>query len=94
MRSLLAMMLIGWAQLSFANVETDKFKIAIGGYLVAHNSTEIFTSSKQTPLGFNIDYQNDLGMDTKARSIRLDTHYRFTPKHKVEFSYYRLHTDS
>jgi hypothetical protein len=94
MRPLLALLLIGWAHVSVAEVEAEKFKVAVGGYLVAHQSTQIFTTADSFPLGFNIDYQDDLGMDTKAQSFRLDSHYRFNPKHKIEFSYYRIHTDA
>ncbi|ORT52051.1 hypothetical protein ST37_03295 [Vibrio sp. qd031] len=94
MRSLIAAAgLFCWSLPAMAEVETEKFKLDLGGYLVAHHSTQMFFTS-QYLAGVNLDLQDDFGMETQTRSIRLDGHYRLNPKHKMEFSYYRLHTGS
>lgn len=71
----------------------DTFKIRAGGYLVSHNETTV-SATTDALVGAKINLQDDLGMDTKTDTFRLDGHYRFNDYHKIEFSYYRIHTDS
>ena len=71
----------------------DTFKIRVGGYLVANTET-IISATTDSLIGAKIDLQDDLGMDTKTESFRLDGHYRFNDYHKIEFAYYRMNYDS
>jgi hypothetical protein len=68
---------------------SDTFKIRMGGYLVARNDTVL---SATTPylVGAKINLQDDLGMDAKTNSFRIDSHYRFNDFHKLQFSYYNI----
>jgi hypothetical protein len=72
---------------------TERFKLGVGGYLVAKHDAAIIASTPYL-VGGRIDLQDDLGMDNQTNSFRVDGFYRFTPKHKLEFSYYQLNGDS
>ncbi len=71
----------------------EKFKLALGGYLVGYHKTELSATSPYL-IGTNINLQDDLGMDTQTRSFRVDSYYRFNPQHRIEFSYYSIYTKS
>lgn len=68
---------------------SDTFKIKLGGYLVARNDT-VLSASTDYLVGAKINLEDDLGMDAKTNSFRLDSHYRFNDFHKLEFSYYNI----
>jgi len=68
---------------------TETFKIRIGGYLVSRNDT-VLSATTDSLVGAKINLQDDLGMDNKTSSFRLDGHYRFNDFHKLEFSYYNI----
>lgn len=71
----------------------DQFKIRLGGYLVARNDT-ILSATSERLIGARINLQDDLGMDSKTTSFRIDASYRFNSFHKMEFSYYNIKTSS
>lgn len=76
-----------------ASASDEKLKLTLGGYLIAHHTTEVGSTS-QYLVGSNINLQDDLGMDSQTNSFRAGGHYRFKPNHKFEFSYYALNTNS
>ena len=93
MKKIISLISIGLMSLIHAEEFGDTFKIRAGGYLVSHNETTVSATTDYL-VGAKINLQDDLGMDTKTDSFRLDGHYRFNDHHKIEFSYYRIHTDS
>lgn len=68
----------------------DNFQIRLGGYLVSDQNTE-FELSKNG-VGALLNLQDALNIETTAQVFRLDGYYRFTPKHRVEFSWYSINT--
>jgi len=70
-------------------IEGDRFHIALGGYLVTNSDTEI---SLKTPslIGIAINTSDDLGMDNRTNVARIDSYYRFTPAHALEFTWYDI----
>ena len=87
---ILSLSLIG---LLHAEEFSDTIRLRAGGYLVSHNETTISATTDKL-VGAKINLQDDLGMETKTDTFRLDGHYRFNDTHKIEFAYYRIHTDS
>lgn len=71
----------------------DQFKIRLGGYLVARNDT-ILSATSEKLIGSRVNLQDDLGMDLKTTSFRVDSYYRFNPAHKIEFAYYNIKASS
>ncbi len=68
----------------------DNFQIRLGGYLVSDQNTE-FKLSKNG-VGALINLQDVFNMSSTAQVFRFDGYYRFTPKHRVEFSWYSINS--
>jgi len=67
----------------------DDLQIRLGGYIVAEQSTDIaFKGDGGLSAGINI--QDLFNMQQSTQVLRLDGFYRFTPKHSIEWSWYRI----
>lgn len=66
----------------------ERFKLRVGGFLVDRTDTTARFDSNRFPLGTLIDLEDDLNVDQTERVARLDGFYRFTNKHRIEWSYY------
>lgn len=74
---------------AFDKAFSDTFKIRMGGYLVSRQDT-VLSATTSSLVGTKINFQDDLGMQSKSNSFRLGSHYRFNDAHKIEFSYYSI----
>ncbi len=66
----------------------DNFQIRLGGYLVSAQNTDFKVS--QNGVGAIINLQDLFDLETTVNVFRLDSYYRFTPKHSMEFSWYSI----
>lgn len=73
-------------------MKTDRFSFGVGIFFVEED-TEI-TLSGDLGLGTNIDFQDDLGFDEDEEVVRLIGHYRFKPRHRINFGYWDLSQDT
>ncbi len=73
-------------------IDEDKFKFSIGAFITDYDSEFRLTSST-LGRGTNLSFEDDLGLEESNEVIRLDGHYRFSPKHRLEFSYLDLSRD-
>jgi hypothetical protein len=73
-------------------IDEDKFKFSIGTFITDYDSDFRLTGG---PLGrgTNISFEDDLGLEESNEVVRLDGHYRFSPRHRLEFSYFDLSRD-
>lgn len=91
MKTLLGLLTL--STLGFAQELSDDFKLRVGGYLISTNETVISATTDKL-VGAKIDLQDDLGMQTKTDTFRMDGYYRFNDAHRIEFAYYTIDTDS
>ena len=68
----------------------DRFALRVGGFLVRNYETTFRLDSNGAPVGTTIDFGNTLGGDSSANVARVDSYYRFSPKHRLDVSYYRV----
>lgn len=68
----------------------DRLSIRVGGFLVRNFDTTMRLDATGAPVGTTIDFGNTLGGDSSANVVRVDGYYRFTPKHRIDVSYYRI----
>ncbi|MFQ5544678.1 MAG: hypothetical protein ACE5FE_01750 [Acidiferrobacterales bacterium] len=73
-------------------MKTDRFSLAFGIFFVEED-TEITLSGDLGP-GTPIDFQDDLGFDADEEVVRFAGHYRFKPRHRINFGYWDLSRDS
>ena len=70
----------------------DKTNINFGAFITDHDSEGRVSSSK-TGLGTKISFEDDLGLDETNSVMRLDTSFRISAQHSVQFSYFDLSRD-
>jgi hypothetical protein len=73
-------------------IDEDKFKFSIGTFITDYDSEFRLTSSTLGK-GTSLSFEDDLGLEESNEVIRLDGHYRFSPRHRLEFSYLDLSRD-
>ncbi len=66
----------------------DKYMLRLGTYIVDGSDTQ-FSVSK-SGLGTVIDYNRDLGGDTRDTIPRIDAYYRFNPRHRIDFTSFSI----
>jgi hypothetical protein len=71
----------------------DRIKLSGGGFLKLFDTNIQLTSGTNT-LNPDIDLEQDLGLDTRRTDFRLDGHFRFTPRHRIEFGYLRWNREA
>lgn len=70
-------------------METDRGSIGVGAFFI-EESTEVRLSSDTLGTGTLINFQDDLGFDEDEEVARIAGHYRFKPRHRINFSYFDL----
>ena len=73
-------------------IEEDRFKLSLGSFITDFDS-EFKLSSDRINRGTEISFEDDLGLDDSSTVIRLDGHYRFSSRHRINFSYFDLSRD-
>jgi hypothetical protein len=82
----------GWGKETNHWLDEDKAKFSIGSFITDYDSEFRLTSSR-FGRGTTISFEDDLGLEESNTVIRLDGHYRFAARHRVEFSYFDLSRD-
>jgi hypothetical protein len=79
---------------AFAQSEVDdRFSISVGAF-VTNRSTDTQIDSDVLGKGTVINFEDDLGLDSSDTVFRIDGHYQFGQKHRVNFSVFDLSRDS
>ncbi len=76
-------------------VKRDRFKISLGAFFVTNTDTTIRLDSTTglVGLGTTLDFERDLGVDDSDDVARLAGSWRFKPRHRFLFDYYKLERD-
>lgn len=67
----------------------DAWKIRMGAYVVDGSDTK-FSASPFGGAGIIIDYQKDLGGEDGDTIPRIDAHYRFNERHRIDFTAFSI----
>ena len=73
-------------------VFANTMSLRLGGYFVGVQDTEIYT--KKNGVGATLNLQDLFDMQEKVSVARVNAIYKFSPKHRVEVSWYRLSNES
>ncbi len=73
-------------------VEDDPYNLSLGAYFVTrtNGSIRLDRTAGVVTVGTSIDWERDLGGETSMTVPRIDGYYRFAPKHRVDFSWYKI----
>ncbi len=83
---------VGAAETDNVWMKTDRGSIAFGAFFV-EEETEIRVSSDTLGEGTLISFEDDLGLDEDEEVVRLGGYYRFKPRHRIEFNYFKISRD-
>lgn len=67
----------------------DKYMIRLGAYIIDGSDTT-FAVSTDIGLGTVIDYQRDLGGESRDTIPRIDAYYRLNPRHRIDFTSFAI----
>ncbi len=70
--------------------EPDKFRIALGGYVVTTFDSTISLTEPNIGAGISLSPEDTLGLDHRQTVLRLDGYYRFNKTHALSYSWYSL----
>ena len=82
--------------LGFSDVhaqDNDKFKFSAGVFSVFKHDSAMSLTSTSAGLGVSFSPEDSLGWKGEQSVLRLDGRYRFTDKHSLSMSWYRISTD-
>jgi hypothetical protein len=68
---------------------TDRFAISLGAF-ITERDTVTRVDSTTGNLGTVIQFEDDLGLPSSQTVFRLDGHYRFSERHRLDFSVFDL----
>ncbi len=71
----------------------DRFALKLGAFYVHDSDTEFSARSGTGLLGTSINFEGDLDGDDSANGPRIRGYYRFNPRHRVDFGWYRVERD-
>ncbi|MDH3672372.1 MAG: hypothetical protein OES46_14625 [Gammaproteobacteria bacterium] len=74
-------------------MKNNRRTIGVGVFYVEED-TELRISSDLLGAGTNVDFQDDLGLDEDDQAIRVAGHYRFKPRHRINFGFFDLSSDA
>ncbi|NOR41736.1 MAG: hypothetical protein GQ572_00250 [Gammaproteobacteria bacterium] len=67
----------------------DKYMLRLGAYFVDGTDTQ-FSVNSPLGLGAVIDYQRDLGGESRDTIPRIDAYYRFNERHRIDFTTFAI----
>lgn len=67
----------------------DKYMLRFGAYIVDGSNTQ-FSLAGDLGLGAVVDFQKDLGGESRNTIPRIDAYYRFNPRHRINFTAFSI----
>lgn len=71
----------------------DRFRIALGGFAVVRYDSLMSLTEPNLGSGISISPEDTLGLSTEQVVLRLEGYYRFTKKHAMTYSWYKITSD-
>ena len=71
----------------------DRFSISVGAFFTDWG-TNVRLDSDTLGTGTDIDFENDLGLRSSSSIFRIDGHYRFNDRHRINFSVFDMSRDA
>ncbi len=68
--------------------EDSYFSLSLGGFVTDYDTKTRLDSNNNR--GFDTDFEDDLGLDSSDSVFRLDGYYKFSPRHRFDFSVFDL----
>ena len=73
--------------------DKDKFEISLGGYFIDKYDSNVSLTDESSGVGVLVDPEKTLDMESESSVFRLESDYRFTDEHMINFSWYQIKSD-
>lgn len=98
LKTLLAVVLTVWLTPALTSAQQtaafpDKFSLSVGGFLMNYTRSFLAFDPPGRLLGATIDLTDDLNQDGSSGVLRVDSYFRFSPRHRVDLTWYRFSRD-
>ena len=90
---LVAVLLIMTAPVHAEEDVPDKFRVALGGFAVVRYDSLMSLTEPNLGAGISISPEDTLGLSSEQAVLRLEGYYRFTKKHAMTYSWYKISSD-
>lgn len=77
----------------YDDAETDRLSVRLGSFFLRDSNTIVRIDSSGGGLGTVVDFEETLNVESDAEVGRLDGYYRFNPRHRIDFSYFKIDRD-
>jgi len=68
--------------------ELQRFNMDLGVFVMSDYNSSLRLDSKSVPVGSVIDLEDTLGVESSSTSGRIDGFYRFSNRHRLDWTYY------
>ncbi len=79
-------------QATAGEVDGDRWKLALGGYILSDFGSTMSWSSASAGVGLAVNPADALGMDFNTTVLRVDGGYRISDAHGITFSWYNINS--
>jgi hypothetical protein len=73
--------------------EQGRAEVRIGAYFLNNNNTLILLESTSNPLAGTVNFQRDLGINSRSAVARVRFAYQFNAQHRFDMSYFSVDRD-
>jgi hypothetical protein len=87
---LVAVLLIVVSPVHAEEIVPDKFRVALGGFAVLRYDSLMSLTEPNLGAGISISPEDTLGLSSEQVVLRLEGYYRFTKKHAMTYSWYKI----
>lgn len=73
--------------------EQGRGEVRIGAYFLNNTNTLVLLESTSNPLAGTVNFQRDLGLDSRSTVARARFAYQFNARHRIDMSYFSVDRD-
>ena len=70
--------------------ESDRFQLSAGAFAIFRYASTTSLTASRSGLGVSFSPEDTFGWDAEQTVLRLDGRYRFSARHRLNFSWYRI----
>jgi hypothetical protein len=95
LKILVCFLIVTYSSLVFANgpVLEDRLNVRLGAFLINRFDTTARFDSRTIPVGTVISLEDSFNVDSSESVGRIDGYYRFSKRHRIDWSYYNSRRD-
>ena len=82
-----------YTKVAWSEPPPDRFSLKLGAYYVEDSNTEVEVRSTSGIVGTSLNLSRDLDTEKRVSGPRIEGYYRFNPRHRIDFAWFKLDRD-